>query len=150
MSEIKELKQKNNNTNTINISYKLLDIQKVVEISLFIKEQISVLELKEFLSKDFDFPVEDIILFNPINGILDNMYQFSFEKNNVINLELILQNNDNNIKLNEADKKSDSKQMITDISNKINNNLKKNNNKNKNLNYNFQINKNNKNIKIIN
>ena len=153
MSEIKELKQKNNNANTIIISYKLLSSQKVAEISLFIKEQVSVLELKEFLSKDFDFPVENIILFNPLEGILDNIYQFSFKENNIIKLELILQNNDNNIILNQNDIKSESKKSITDISNKINNNLKinnknnnennKNNKNNKNKIINFQINKNN-------
>ena len=155
MSEIKELKQKYNNANTINISYKLLGSQKVAEISLFIKEKVSVLELKEFLSKDFGFPVENIILFNPLEGILDNIHQFSFKENNIIKLELIVQNNDNGIQFIQNDKKSESKKSITDISNKINNNLKinnknnninKNNKNNKNKIINFQINKNNSEI----
>ena len=143
MNEIKEPKQKINNVNTITISFKLLDAQKVVEISLFIKEQISVQELKEFLSNDFDFPVEDIILFNPLEGILDNLYQFSFKENNKIDLELIIQNNDNSIKFSQSDKKSDSKKLIRGIPNKVNDNFKINS---KNINLNFKINRNNSEI----
>lgn len=106
-NQIKELKNKDNQGDNeqfiIEISLILNESQKKLTISLFINPPLSVLELKEFISKDFDFPIQDMILFYPLKGIIDNKYLFPFESNKKISLNLILDDkkNDTNKKKNE-------------------------------------------------
>ena len=92
MNQIKELKNKNNNRFIIEISILLLESQKKITVSLFINASVTVLELKEFISKDFGFPSQSMIFFYPIKGIIDNSYKFSFEPNKKVLLDLIIDN----------------------------------------------------------
>ena len=74
----------------IEISLLLPDKQKKIIISLFISDNIKVKELKEFISKDFDFPINTMRLFSPLHGTLEDSYEFQFEQDKKINLNLIL------------------------------------------------------------
>ncbi len=143
MNQIKELKNKNNNRFIIEITLILLESQKKIIISLFITEPVTVLELKQYLSKDLDFPIQNMIFFYPIRGIIDNSYIFFSEPNTKIELSLIIddkKNESNKIKPDISINNKDSK----NISNNININILKKNN-NRNLNNNFKNISNNKN-----
>ena len=74
----------------IEISLLLPDKQKKIIISLFISDNIKVKELKEFISKDFDFPINTMRFFSPLQGTLEDSYEFQFEQDKKINLNLIL------------------------------------------------------------
>ena len=136
MNQIKELKNKNNNRFIIEITLILLESQKKIIISLFITEPVTVLELKQYLSKDLDFSIQNMIFFYPIRGIIDNSYIFFSEPNTKIELSLIIddkKNESNKIKPDISINNKDSK----NISNNININILKKNN-NRNLNNNFK------------
>ena len=144
MNQIKELKNKNNNRFIIEITLILLESQKKIIISLFITAPVTVLELKKYLSKDLDFPIQNMIFFYPIRGLVDNNYIFSSKPNTKIEISLILddkKSEPNKIKPDISINNKDS----TNISNNININiLKKNNNRNLNNNFiNIHNNKNN-------
>jgi hypothetical protein len=62
-----------------------------------------VLELKELISKDFDYKIEDMIIFYRNQGILENSYIFQAEPNQEIKLELLI--DDKKIETNELHKK---------------------------------------------
>lgn len=142
MNEIKELKNQNHKQFTIEITLILIESQKKITISLFISAPITVLKLKEFLSKDFGFDINNMIIFYPIKGIIDNSYILQAKPNDNICLDLIID-----------DKKADINNLNNEI--KIKNNeiikIKNNNyfdfnllNNQNNLNY---LIKNNSNIK---
>ena len=89
-NQIKELNNNNCKSFIIEIYLILLDSQKRYTISLFIYTTISVLELKKFISKDFEFSIESMIFFYPPKGIIDNTYKFLFEPNKIITIDLII------------------------------------------------------------
>ena len=62
-----------------------------------------MLELKELISKDFDYKIEDMIIFYRNQGILENNYTFQAEPNQKINLELLI--DDKKIETSELHKK---------------------------------------------
>jgi len=102
MNQIKELNNNNCKRFIIEINLILLDSQKRYTISLFIYTTISVLELKQFISKDFEFPIQSMIFFYPPKGIIDNAYKFLFEPNKIITIDLIIDRKKNQInKLNK-------------------------------------------------
>lgn len=129
MNQIKELKYQNKKECIIEISLILLESQKKITISLFISAPVTVLELKKFISKDFDLDIEDMIFFYPLKGIIDNTYKFQAEPNQKISLDLILDNKKKDInKLgNEISLKSNEYKKIP-INNFDNINLLKNQN----------------------
>ena len=111
----------------IEISFIIPNKLKKFIISLFISDNLKVLELKEFISKDFDIPINTFKFFYPLEGFLDDSYEFPFEQDKKINLDLILnepkesafdfncenvskkeenQNNINEIKLNKNSRNS--------------------------------------------
>ena len=97
-NQIKELNNKDNKEFIIEISLILIKSLKKYTISLFISAPITVLELKEFIYRDFEFPIQNMIFFYPPKGIIDNNYVFPFEINKKIVLDLILNDSKNNIK----------------------------------------------------
>ena len=97
MNQIKELKIRYNKDFKIEFTLLLLESQKKITISLIISEPVTVLELKEFISKDFDFPVKDLIIFYPLKGIMENSYIFNAEPNEKILLDLIYDDRKNDI-----------------------------------------------------
>ena len=102
MNQIKELNNNNCKRFIIEVNLILLDSQKRYTISLFIYTTISVLELKRFISKDFEFSIQSMILFYPPKGIIDNAYKFLFEPNKIITIDLIIDRKKNQInKLNK-------------------------------------------------
>ena len=102
MNQIKELNNNNCKRFIIEVNLILLDSQKRITISLFIYTTISVLELKRFISKDFEFSIQSMILFYPPKGIIDNAYKFLFEPNKIITIDLIIDRKKNQInKLNK-------------------------------------------------
>ena len=103
MNQIKELNKNNCKNFIIEIYLILLDSQKSFTISLFIYTTISVLELKQFISKDFEFSIESMIFFYPPKGIIDNTYKFLFEPNKIIRIDLII--DDIKKEINKVDKK---------------------------------------------
>ena len=117
----------------IEISFIIPNKLKKFIISLFISDNLKVQELKEFISKDFDIPINTFKFFYPLEGFLEDSYEFPFEQDKIINLDLILnepkesafdfncenvskkeenQNNINEIKLN---KKNEIKSSVTRI-----------------------------------
>lgn len=148
MNQIKELNNKDNNEFIIEISFILIESQKKITISLFISAEITALELKEFLSKDFGFSIQNMIFVYPFEGIIKNDYIFHSEPNKKVFLDLIL-----------VDKKNDTNNLNSEINLKnrnfinyqnpylFNNNLL--NNQDKNNLFNF-INKFHNNINNIN
>ena len=112
MNQIKELKNKNNKSFIIEIIHILINSEKSItikiNISLSINAPITVLELKEFISKDFGFSIKNMIFFYPPNGIIENSYKFSFEPNKKIRLGLTLdqEKTDTNRLNNEIDIKN--------------------------------------------
>ena len=90
MNLIKEPMLSTHNHFIIEITLILQKTQKKIIISLFISDTIKVKELKEFISKDFDFPINSITFFIPFKGILDDSFEFKFEPDKKINLNLIL------------------------------------------------------------
>ena len=74
----------------IEISLLLPNKQKKIVISLFVSDNIKVKELKEFISKDFEFPFNTIKFFSPLQGFLEDSYEFQFVQDKKINLNLIL------------------------------------------------------------
>ena len=102
MNQIKKLNNNNFKRFIIEVNLILLDSQKRYTISLFIYTTISVLELKRFISKDFEFSIQSMILFYPPKGIIDNAYKFLFEPNKIITIDLIIDRKKNQInKLNK-------------------------------------------------
>ena len=143
MNEIKELNFTNNKQFIIEIALILIESQKKITISLFISAPITVLQLKEFISKDFDFDIQNMIFFYPPKGIIDNTYKFKAEPNEKICLDLILDdkntnlnklNNEKNIKNYELQKLKNNNFFDINLLNNQNNinNLIKNNKNNKN------------------
>ena len=74
----------------IEISFILPNKQKKMIISLFISDNITVKELREFISKDFNIPINNLNLFNSSKGFLKDSFEFQFKQDNIINLDLIL------------------------------------------------------------
>ena len=150
MNQIKELKNKNNKSFIIDIIHILVNSEKnitvKIKISLSISAPLTVLELKEFISNDFGFPIKNMIFFYPLNGIIENSYKFSFEPNKKILLILILdqEKSDTNKINNEIDIKN---KNFLQFPNFFKNNIFYNKNNINNLINNL---KNNKNIKIEN
>ena len=105
MNEIKELKIINNKEFIIEISLILIESQKTITISLFISAPITALQLKEFISKDFGFDIQNMIIFYPLKGIINNTYKFQAEPNEKICVNLILD-----------DKKKDINKLNNEIS----------------------------------
>ena len=103
MNQIKELKNISKEEFIIEISHIILESLKKFTISIFISEPVTVLELKEFLSKDFDYKIEDMIIFYQHEGILENSYTFQAQPNQKIKLELII--DDKKIETSELHKK---------------------------------------------
>jgi hypothetical protein len=103
MNQIKELKNISKEEFIIEISLIILESLKKFTISIFISEPVTVLELKELISKDFDYKIEDMIIFYRNQGILENSYIFQAEPNQEIKLELLI--DDKKIETNELHKK---------------------------------------------
>ena len=103
MNQIKELKDISKEEFIIEISLIILESLKKFTISIFISEPVTVLELKELISKDFDYKIEDMIIFYRNQGILENSYIFQAEPNQEIKLELLI--DDKKIETNELHKK---------------------------------------------
>ena len=103
MNQIKELKNISKEEFIIEISLIKLESLKKFTISIFISEPVTVLELKELISKDFDYKIEDMIIFYRYQGILENSYLFQAEPNQKIKLELLI--DDKKIETNELHKK---------------------------------------------
>ena len=90
MNRIKEPLLNTHKHFIIEISLNLQKTQKKIIISLFISDTIKVKELKEFISKDFDFPINSISFFSPLIGNLEDSYEFKFEPDKKVNINLIL------------------------------------------------------------
>jgi hypothetical protein len=103
MNQIKELKDISKEEFIIEISLIILESLKKFTISIFISEPVTVLELKELISKDFDYKIEDMIIFYRHQGILENSYTFQAEPNQKIKIELLI--DDKKIETNELHKK---------------------------------------------
>jgi hypothetical protein len=103
MNQIKELKDISKEEFIIEISLIILESLKKFTISIFISEPVTVLELKELISKDFDYKIEDMIIFYRYQGILENSYTFQAEPNQKIKLELLI--DDKKIETSELHKK---------------------------------------------
>ena len=134
MNQIKELKNKDINRFIIEITLILPESQKKIIISLFITAPVTVLELKKFLSKDFEYPIQSMIFFYPLRGLVDNTFIFSSEPNTKIELSLVIddkKNESNKIKsdldLIDKDFHSISSNLnLNSINNQISSNLNKN------------------------
>ena len=103
-NQIEEIQTGNNIEFIIEIFLILFNAQKKITISLFITSAVSVLELKKFISKDFEFPIQDMIFFYPFKGIINNNYIFPFESNKIISLGLIIDD-----KINYSDRRKKKK-----------------------------------------
>lgn len=103
MNQIKELKNISKEEFIIEISLILHESLKKFTISIFISEPVTVLELKELISKDFDYQIEDMIIFYQHQGILENSYTLQAEPNQKIELGLII--DDKKIETSELHKK---------------------------------------------
>ena len=103
MNQIKELKNISKEEFIIEISLIILESLKKFTISIFISEPVTVLELKELISKDFDYKIEDMIIFYRHQGILENSYTFQAEPNQKIKIELLI--DDKKIETSELHKK---------------------------------------------
>ena len=103
MNQIKELKNISKEEFIIEISLIILESLKKFTISIFISEPVTVLELKELISKDFDYKIEDMIIFYRNQGILENNYTFQAEPNQKIKIELLI--DDKKIETSELHKK---------------------------------------------
>ena len=119
MNQIKELKKLNKEEFIIEIILILHESLKKFTISIFINEPVTVLELKEFISKDFDFQIEDMIIFYPHQGILENNYILQDKPNQKLELGLII--DDKKLKTSELHKKIslDYKETINPQNNSI-------------------------------
>ena len=146
MNQIKELKDKDSNRFIIEITLISPELQKKIIISLFISAPVTVLELKKFLSKDFEYPIQSMIFFYPLRGLVNNSYIFSSEANSKIELSLVIDDKKNEYNKNKYDMgliNKDFKIMPNNLNNHPINNLK-----NKNINNNFIINCSNNNIPL--
>ena len=74
----------------IEISFILPKKKKKMIISLFISDNITVKELREFISKDFNIPINNLNFFYSSKGFLKDSFEFQFKQDNIINLDLIL------------------------------------------------------------
>ena len=74
----------------IEISFILPNKRKKIIISLFISDNITVKELREFISKDFNIPINNLNFFYSSKGFLKDSFEFQFKQDNIINLDLIL------------------------------------------------------------
>lgn len=134
MNLIKEPILSTHNHFIIEISLILHKTQKKIIISLFISDNIKVKELKDFISKDFDLPINTITFFNPLIGKLDDSYEFKFEPDKKINLNLILndfkesvEDLNNNIIFKKPDIHKNINENKIFIKNEINNSVTRNN-----------------------
>ena len=147
MNQIKELKDKDSNRFIIEITLILPELQKKIIISLFISEPVTVLELKKFLAKDFEYPIQSMIFFYPLRGLVDNSFIFSSESNSKIELSLVIDDKKNESNKDKYDIgliNKDFKIMPNNLHDRQINNLK-----NTNINNNFiNINRSNNNIPL--
>ena len=90
INRIQEPKFSNEKHFIIEINLFLPEKQKKIIISLFISDNIKVKELKEFISHDFDLPINSLKFFYHLEGNLEDSYEFLFEPDKKINLDLIL------------------------------------------------------------
>ena len=123
INRIQEPKFSNEKHFIIEINLFLPEKQKKIIISLFISDNIKVKELKEFISHDFDLPINSLKFFYHLEGNLEDSYEFLFEPDKKINLDLIL---------------STPKKSATDLNYK---NISKSENIHKNINFEYKINK---------
>ena len=123
INRIQEPKFSNEKHFIIEINLFLPEKQKKIIISLFISDNIKVKELKEFISHDFDLPINSLKFFYHLEGNLEDSYEFLFEPDKKINLDLIL---------------STPKKSATDLNSK---NISKSENIHKNINFEYKINK---------
>ena len=123
INRIQEPKFSNEKHFIIEINLFLPEKQKKIIISLFISDNIKVKELKEFISHDFDLPINRLKFFYHLEGNLEDSYEFLFEPDKKINLDLIL---------------STPKKSATDLNYK---NFSKSENIHKNINFEYKINK---------
>ena len=53
-----------------------------------ISENITVKELREFISKDFNIPINNLNFYCSSEGFLKDSFEFKFKQDNIINLDL--------------------------------------------------------------
>ncbi len=117
----------------IEISFIFPNKQKKMIISLFISDNITVKELREFISKDFNIPINNLNFFYSSKGFLKDSFEFQFKQDNIINLDLIFgapkesafdlkyknvskkEENQNNINEYNLNKKNELKSSVTRI-----------------------------------
>ena len=90
IKQIKKGRYRSDKHFIIEISFILPNKRKKIVISLFISDNIKVKELREFISKDFNIPINTLKFFYPLEGFLEDSYEFQFEQDKKINLDLIL------------------------------------------------------------
>lgn len=84
MNKITELKNINKEKLIIELSFLLFESKTKITISLFISKPVSILELKEFILKNFEYAIEDMIIFKHNQGILVYNYKFQVKQNQKI------------------------------------------------------------------
>ena len=133
IKQIKKGRYRSDKHFIIEISFILPNKRKKIVISLFISDNIKVKELREFISKDFNIPINTLKFFYPLEGILEDSYEFQFEQDKKINLDLILnapkesafdsnyrnvskkEENQKKINENKLNKKNETKTSVTRI-----------------------------------
>ena len=90
INQTKQGRYRSDNHFIIEISFILPNKQKKMIISLFISDNITVKELREFISKDFNIPINNLNFFYSSKGFLKDSFEFQFKQDNIINLDLIL------------------------------------------------------------
>ena len=90
IKQIKKGRYRSDKHFIIEISFILPNKRKKIIISLFISDNIKVKELREFISKDFNIPINNLNLFYLSKGFLKDSFEFQFKQDNIINLDLIL------------------------------------------------------------
>ena len=90
IKQIKQGRYRSDKHFIIEISFILPNKRKKIIISLFISDNIKVKELREFISKDFNIPINTLKFFHSLEGFLEDSYEFEFEQDKIINLDLIL------------------------------------------------------------
>ena len=124
----------------IEISFILPNKQKKMIISLFISDNITVKELREFISKDFNIPINNLNLFYSSKGFLKDSFEFQFKQDNIINLDLILgapKESAFDLKYKNVSKKEENQKNINEYNLNKKNELKSSVTR---INYFFQIN----------
>ncbi len=90
IKQIKKGRYRSDKHFIIEISFILPNKRKKIVISLFISDNIKVKELREFISKDFNIPINNLNFFYSSKGFLKDSFEFQFKQDNIINLDLIL------------------------------------------------------------